>query len=173
MWDPPGPGLEPVCPALAGRFSTTAPPGKPRITVLVILHLFLFCQFGEYKMVSYGLNLHFLWFSIKLNIFSYVYGPFVFLFLCHSYSDFSSIFLLCPRKKWHLFYSLQCNPLFSLFALMLELFLIWPATSCWLLCSFNMSSLCFEHFFKEINKGSASSSAFLHLSRWSSVFFPL
>ena len=29
MWDPPGPGLEPVCPALASRFSTTAPPGKP------------------------------------------------------------------------------------------------------------------------------------------------
>ena len=30
MWDPPRPGLEPVSPALAGRFSTTAPPGKPQ-----------------------------------------------------------------------------------------------------------------------------------------------
>ena len=30
MWDLPRPGLEPVSPALAGRFSTTAPPGKPR-----------------------------------------------------------------------------------------------------------------------------------------------
>ena len=29
MWDPPRPGLEPVSLALAGRFSTTAPPGKP------------------------------------------------------------------------------------------------------------------------------------------------
>ena len=29
MWDPPRPGLEPVSPALAGRFLTTAPPGKP------------------------------------------------------------------------------------------------------------------------------------------------
>ena len=28
MWDLPGPGLEPVSPALAGRLSTTAPPGK-------------------------------------------------------------------------------------------------------------------------------------------------
>ena len=28
MWDLPRPGLEPVSPALAGRFSTTAPPGK-------------------------------------------------------------------------------------------------------------------------------------------------
>ena len=29
MWDPPRPGLEPVSPALAGRFPTTVPPGKP------------------------------------------------------------------------------------------------------------------------------------------------
>ena len=28
MWDLPRPGLEPVSPALAGRFSTTAQPGK-------------------------------------------------------------------------------------------------------------------------------------------------
>ena len=30
MWDLPSPGLEPVSPALAGRFSTTAPLGKPQ-----------------------------------------------------------------------------------------------------------------------------------------------
>ena len=29
MWNLPRPGLEPVSPALAGGFSTTAPPGKP------------------------------------------------------------------------------------------------------------------------------------------------
>ena len=29
MWDLPRPELEPVSSALAGRFSTTAPPGKP------------------------------------------------------------------------------------------------------------------------------------------------
>ena len=29
MWDLPRPGLEPGCPELAGRVSTTAPPGKP------------------------------------------------------------------------------------------------------------------------------------------------
>ena len=28
MWDLPRPGIEPVSPALAGRFLTTAPPGK-------------------------------------------------------------------------------------------------------------------------------------------------
>ena len=32
MWDLPRPGLEPMSPALAGRFSTTAPPGKPQIS---------------------------------------------------------------------------------------------------------------------------------------------
>ena len=32
MWDLPRPGLKPVSAALAGRFSTTAPPGKPLCT---------------------------------------------------------------------------------------------------------------------------------------------
>ena len=35
MWDLPRPGLEPVFPALAGRFSTTVPPGKPSDAILV------------------------------------------------------------------------------------------------------------------------------------------
>ena len=34
MWDLPGPGLEPVSPALAGGFLTTVPPGKsPELTL--------------------------------------------------------------------------------------------------------------------------------------------
>ena len=37
MWDPPRPGLEPTSPALAGRLSTTAPPGKP-LTFLIFLN---------------------------------------------------------------------------------------------------------------------------------------
>ena len=36
MWDLPRPGLKPVSPALAGGFSTTAPPGKPSLTGLII-----------------------------------------------------------------------------------------------------------------------------------------
>ena len=35
MWDLPRPGLEPVSPALAGRLSTTAPPGKPSLFKLI------------------------------------------------------------------------------------------------------------------------------------------
>ena len=34
MWDLPGPGLEPLSLALAGRFLTTAPPGKPLEVIL-------------------------------------------------------------------------------------------------------------------------------------------
>ena len=37
MWDLPRPGLEPLCPALAGRFLTTAPPGKPLPISLFLL----------------------------------------------------------------------------------------------------------------------------------------
>ena len=39
MWDPPRPGLEPVSPGLAGRFSTTAPPGKPHECLLYEMQL--------------------------------------------------------------------------------------------------------------------------------------
>ena len=49
MWDFPGPGLEPVSPALAGGFLATAPPGKPlytgflmKFTLLHSKRLFLF-----------------------------------------------------------------------------------------------------------------------------------
>ena len=31
MWDLPGPGLEPVSPALPGGFLTTVPPGEPHL----------------------------------------------------------------------------------------------------------------------------------------------
>ena len=39
MWDLPRPGPEPMYPALAGRFSTTAPPGKPKQRLLNIEEL--------------------------------------------------------------------------------------------------------------------------------------
>ena len=41
MWDPPRPGLEPVSPALAGRLSTTAPPGKPHRSEFLTYIIFL------------------------------------------------------------------------------------------------------------------------------------
>ena len=44
MWDLPRPGLEPVSPALAGRFSTTAPPGKPEKAFLLSFILWVFAN---------------------------------------------------------------------------------------------------------------------------------
>ena len=49
VWDLPGPGLEPVFPALAGGFLTTAPPGKPCSPPFVnmnlsVFFLFLYCH---------------------------------------------------------------------------------------------------------------------------------
>ena len=35
MWDLPGPGIEPLSPALAGGFLTTVPPGKPRVNIQI------------------------------------------------------------------------------------------------------------------------------------------
>ena len=55
MWDPPRPGLEPVSPALAGRPSTTAPPGKPIDTYILIQILFHYrlLQDTEYSSLCY------------------------------------------------------------------------------------------------------------------------
>ena len=44
MWDLPGPGLEPVSPALAGVFLTTVPPGKPSSAHFYIGLLLLSCN---------------------------------------------------------------------------------------------------------------------------------
>ena len=41
MWDLPRPGLEPVSPALAGRFPTNAPPGKPLFIYFIHSSLYL------------------------------------------------------------------------------------------------------------------------------------
>ena len=41
MWDLPGPGLEPVSPALAGGLSTTVLPGKSQNFFLYIITLLL------------------------------------------------------------------------------------------------------------------------------------
>ena len=44
MWDPPGPGPEPVSPALAGGLPTTAPPGKPYVSSYFLLIVYLFSE---------------------------------------------------------------------------------------------------------------------------------
>ena len=41
MWDPPGRGLEPTSPALAGRLPNTVPPGKSRFLNILLLNKIL------------------------------------------------------------------------------------------------------------------------------------
>ena len=59
MWDLPRPGLEPVSPALAGRFSTTAPPGKPSS---IFYYTYLFNK------VSFLHGIEFLTYNIPIYI---------------------------------------------------------------------------------------------------------
>ena len=56
MWDPPRPGLEPVSPALAGRLSTTAPPGKPHFLSFCKINANLLIGFGSYSLKNTTLN---------------------------------------------------------------------------------------------------------------------
>ena len=88
MWDLPGPEIEPVSPALAGGFLTTAPPGKPLSPVLKfqppasILFLpasFLFCFFfSTFCYLVYIFFMLFLPIEYKLpegrEFFSWVYS---------------------------------------------------------------------------------------------------
>ena len=57
MWDLPRSGLEPVSPALAGRFSTTAPPGKPCWCLLSTFLLVVCFYLIELKKL-YNLNIN-------------------------------------------------------------------------------------------------------------------
>ena len=67
MWDLPRPGLEPVSPALAGRFSTTAPPGKPeKALFLTIIYTYVYIEAYNYMYISYKLYCYILY-----NIFVY------------------------------------------------------------------------------------------------------
>ena len=54
MWDLPRPGFEPVSPALAGRFSTTAPPGKPLLYHLKLVFPYLFSFWMIRPLVKVG-----------------------------------------------------------------------------------------------------------------------
>ena len=82
MWDLPRPGLEPMSPALAGRFSTTAPPGKPYFFFFLIFffvedflsstlhrfHTILFLSEGYYILKSHWKYfLHFLFYCCLVS----------------------------------------------------------------------------------------------------------
>ena len=75
MWDLPRPGLEPVSPALAGRFPTTAPPGKPQLLFFNLNNVPQFFTRQIFFKVSFPLILT--WkkasISIQMQLLSYLY----------------------------------------------------------------------------------------------------
>ena len=50
MWDLPGPGVEPVSPALTGKFLTTGLPGKPLKKKFIWLYQVLSCSMKDLQM---------------------------------------------------------------------------------------------------------------------------
>ena len=71
MWDLPGLGLQPVSPALADGFLTTAPPGKPLSTYFYIIPGFRGVE-GLVGGLKFPLTLWILNISVLWNV-SYVY----------------------------------------------------------------------------------------------------
>ena len=77
MWDLPGPGLEPVSPALAGGFLTTAPPGKPLNLVWIYLTL---AQILLTNLIFYFCNVNLLFLLIgshcpsKMTLYPFVHA---------------------------------------------------------------------------------------------------
>ena len=72
MWDLPRPGLEPVSPALAGRFSTTVPPGKPRTNYFIKRNNTTYYNFDQ----KGGGNMSFLLITVLSNKTKYHYTVF-------------------------------------------------------------------------------------------------
>ena len=62
MWNLPGPGIEPMCPTLAGGFLATTPPGKSSALNSFLLHFFCYDS-SPYTVSLYGVH----WLSIFLS----------------------------------------------------------------------------------------------------------
>ena len=81
MWDLPRPGLEPVSPALAGRLSTTAPPGKPRLwwflkrnpVIQIVVPLYKIHHFSVSHFKAFNLRFQVAWFDMSKLCFMFVF----------------------------------------------------------------------------------------------------
>ena len=116
----PRPGLEPVSPALAGRFSTTAPPGKPPnhifdgvgflilscmsyLYILEVNHLSV-TSFANIFSHSSGSLLFCWWLLCCEKLFSLIKSYlFIFAFISFTLGDWSKIILLWFMSKSVLF----------------------------------------------------------------------
>ena len=77
MWGLPRPGLKPASPALAGRFSTTAPPGKPYWYFFnwSIFHLHCFrCIAKWFRHIHVYIYIHIHTHTYNTHIHTYIYS---------------------------------------------------------------------------------------------------
>ena len=96
-WDPPRPGLEPVSPALAGRLSTTAPPGKPSTLFLFMLGYFGLCTVHcSWKIVSKS------FLRPRINLFCILIEK---IYICFGQLPISST----KQVTWKYIHSFKCS----------------------------------------------------------------
>ena len=81
MWDLPGPGLEPVSAALAGRFLTTVPPGKPWSFFSFFFFKLKFSQFTMFQVYSKVFQVYSK--VIQLYIYIHIHTHILFQILSH------------------------------------------------------------------------------------------
>ena len=149
MWDLPRLGLEPVSPALAGRFSTTAPPGKPRSCGF---YLFFFCCGVSHCLI-------FICWTILMTLGWILLGCGVWSFLC--VVGFG-LLIFC-WEFLHLYSSktLACN-----FPFWCYLCLVLVSGWWWL---HRMTLGVFPLLLEEFEKGGISSSWFGRIPQWSQL----
>ena len=125
LWDLPRPGLEPVSPALAGRFSTTAPPEKPRhihslsskflkwanhpfssfliLLFLVFLSLGYLAKVCQYCLSFQKINSLFCWFFLFYSLFYLLLlQSFLFLSFCQFWTQFVLLYPFICRWTFRL-----------------------------------------------------------------------
>ena len=112
MWDLPRPGLEPMSPALAGRLSMTAPPGKPLIFFWFYVSLslvFSACYHWWICLLVWLLSSFFLYIQIYIYIFFsfFSFCEFVCVFFFVWSCLYSFAFTICPRVLTVCFYSVE------------------------------------------------------------------
>ena len=149
MWDLPRPGLEPVSPALAGRFSTTAPPGKPGFSFFIPSDN-LCLSLGLFRPLAFNIIIHVVGFKSTMFIFVF------YLLICPVSFFFFFCFLLGQQN---IFYD------FTLFS-----FLLISRTS--LFCDFsgcfttrvyilNLAQSTFKGYYTILSVGSGPQALFL------------
>ena len=100
-WDLPRLGLEPVSPALAGRFSTTAPPGKPWMSVfyhMCLLQIFspsLWLIFSFFDIIFHRAEVFKILMKSNLSTISFMDHVFVLHLKSHYRTQGLLGFLLC------------------------------------------------------------------------------